>query len=238
MLLNMLDHHKPRNNNDKVLNNKIWPPIDLQVDIDESLDHHRTCISSSAATLSNSLQNVPVDRDNTEVLKDYVVLLKVNGDAIDVNIITEWAPQLPPSKNSNPCGSLPMDAIDMIVCVSESFDSLAAKKLDEFLRVLKPGSDNFLLLKSTSGTLASSPVERKLMQANPVEEKLLKAGFQVLQYGQMKSALETELFKSIEIKARKPSTLELEDDDLIDESNLIDEEEEERQRPVHPPGMD
>ncbi|KAK1356055.1 hypothetical protein POM88_049311 [Heracleum sosnowskyi] len=40
------------------------------------------------------------------------------------------------------------------------------------------------------------------------------------------------------IKARKPSTLELEDGDLIDESNLIDEEEEERQRPVHPPVPD
>ncbi|KAK1393377.1 hypothetical protein POM88_012433 [Heracleum sosnowskyi] len=87
--------------------------------------------------------------------------------------------------------SLSMDAVDMIVCVSESFDSLAAKKLDEFLRVLKPGSDIFLLLKSTSETLARSPIKQKLIQANPVEEKPLKVGFQVLQYGQMKSALET-----------------------------------------------
>lgn len=39
-----------------------------------------------------------------------------------------------------------------------------------------------------------------------------------------------------QIKARKKSILELDDGDLIDESNLIDEEEEERQRPVYPPG--
>lgn len=43
-----------------------------------------------------------------------------------------------------------MDTIDLIVCVSGSFDSLAAKKLNEFFRVLKPDSDIFLLQKSAS----------------------------------------------------------------------------------------
>lgn len=34
-----------------------------------------------------------VDRGSPEVLKDYVVFLKVIGDAIDVKIINEGAPQ-------------------------------------------------------------------------------------------------------------------------------------------------
>ncbi|KAL6555677.1 hypothetical protein OROHE_007349 [Orobanche hederae] len=109
----------------------------------------RTQILSSAF-LSDSVQGVAVEREGVLALRDYVVLLKVNGDDIDLQIVTEGS-----SLRSLPVEPL---SVDLIVCVFGSPESLAVQMLSEFKRVLKLESEIFLIQTEKSASKQLEPL--------------------------------------------------------------------------------